>query len=254
MTSRERVATALAHQEPDYVPLDLGASAVTGMHVSSVYLLRHALGLDAPGTPVKVIEPYQMLGEIAPDLRAALGVDTVPLWGNGTLFGFAREDWKEWTTFDGTPVLVPGGFNTEVEANGDLLLYPGGDKSVPPSGRMPAGGFYFDAIIRQEPIVEEKLNPEDNCEEFQPIRDADLEYLRAEAERLYAETEQALFGGFASTAFGDIALGARDLPEASQGDSRRRGVVRLDGDAAGLRVESFRAAVRGGDCEPGANS
>ena len=79
-TSRQRVIKALNHQEPDRVPLDLGASAVTGMHVSAVYRLRQALRLDLPGSPVKVVEPYQMLGEIAPDLMDALGVDVVP-WG-----------------------------------------------------------------------------------------------------------------------------------------------------------------------------
>ena len=36
MNSRERVTMALNHREPDRVPLDLGASAVTGMQVSSV--------------------------------------------------------------------------------------------------------------------------------------------------------------------------------------------------------------------------
>jgi len=40
MTSRERVAETLNHREPDRVPLDLGASVLTGMHVSSVYKLR----------------------------------------------------------------------------------------------------------------------------------------------------------------------------------------------------------------------
>ena len=67
MTSRERVEAALNHREPDRVPMDLGASAVTGMHVSVVYRLRQALGLDKPGAPVKVVKPYQMLDEIAPD-------------------------------------------------------------------------------------------------------------------------------------------------------------------------------------------
>ena len=79
MDSRERTTTALNHQEPDQVPLDLGGTAVTGMHVSSVYQLRQALELDEPGTPVKVVEPYQMLGEIGTDLMEALGVDVVPL-------------------------------------------------------------------------------------------------------------------------------------------------------------------------------
>lgn len=75
------------------MPLDLGASAVTGMQVNVVYRLRQALGLDPPGTPVKVIEPYQMLGEIAPDLQDALGVDVVGLRGTKTLFGFKNEGW-----------------------------------------------------------------------------------------------------------------------------------------------------------------
>ena len=151
MNSRQRIEAALNHRQPDRVPLDLGASPVSGMQVSCVYKLRQALGLDKPGTPVKVIEPYQMLGEIAPDLQDALGIDVVGLGGPNTMFGFPLTDWKPWTTFDGTPVLVPGGFNTDPEPNGDILMYPEGDKSVPPSGRMPKGGFYFDSITRQEP-------------------------------------------------------------------------------------------------------
>nr|BAL54275.1 methyltransferase CmuC [uncultured Planctomycetota bacterium] len=206
LTSRQRVQMALSHQEPDYVPLDLGGSAVTGMHVSSVYLLRQALGLDPPGTPVKVVEPYQMLGEIDERLQAALGVDVVPLGRRKNMFGFENKDWKPWQLWDGTPVLVPGDFNTEPEPNGDLLMYPEGDKSAPPSGRMPKNGFYFDTIIRQEPIDEEKLNPEDNLEEFTPIDDDELQWLATEADRLYRETDKAILANFGGTAFGDIAL------------------------------------------------
>jgi len=205
MTSRERVALALNHQEPDRVPLDLGGSPVTGMHVSSVYLLRQALELDEPDTPVKVVEPYQMLGEIGPDLIEALGVDVVPLGGQQTLFGFKNEGWQPWTLFDGTPVLVPEAFNTEPEPNGDILMYPEGDRSVPPSGRMPHGGYYFDTIIRQEPIVESRLDPKDNLEEFGPLSAEDLACFESEARRLHA-TDKAIFANFGGTAFGDIAL------------------------------------------------
>jgi len=42
-----------------------------------VYRLRQALGLDGPGTPVKVIAPYSFLGEVQLDLADALGVDVV---------------------------------------------------------------------------------------------------------------------------------------------------------------------------------
>ncbi len=206
MSSRERVQKALRHENPDYVPLDLGASAVTGMHASSVYQLRQALGLDPPGTPVKVTEPYQMLGEIAMDLVEALGVDVVGLGGARTFFGFENRDWKPWTLFDGTPVLVPGAFNTQPEPNGDILMYPEGDHSAPPSGRMPKGGFYFDTIVRQEPINDAKLNVEDNLQEFGPISDGDLDRFAREAERLHHQTDKAILANFGGTAFGDIAL------------------------------------------------
>lgn len=206
MNSRQRVEAALNHQQPDCVPLDLGASAVTGMHVSSVYHLRQALKLDPPGTPVKVTEPYQMLGEIGPDLVDALGVDVLGLGGRRTMFGFENKDWKPWTLFDGTPVLVPAAFNTEPEPNGDILMYPEGDRSAPPSGRMPKGGFYFDTIVRQPPIDDQNLNVEDNLQEFGPIADDDLEHFAREADRLYLQTDKAILANFGGTAFGDIAL------------------------------------------------
>ena len=206
MNSRRRVEAALDHQSPDYVPLDLGASPVTGMHVSSVYQLRQALKLDQAGTPVKVVEPYQMLGEIAPELMDVLGVDVVGLGAAKTFFGFENRDWKPWALFDGTPVLVPEAFNTVPEESGDVLMYPEGDRSAPPSGRMPRGGFYFDTIVRQQPIDEEKLNVEDNLQEFGPISDADLEHFARGARQLTAESDRAILANFGGTAFGDIAL------------------------------------------------
>jgi hypothetical protein len=205
LTSRERVQAALEHREADRVPLDLGGSNVTGMHVDSVYKLRQALQLDPPGTPVKVVEPYQLLGEIGPDLLDALGVDVVQLGAPATMFGFQNEGWKSWTTFGGTPVLVPKGFNTEPEPNGDILAYPCGDKTVPPSARMPHGGLYFDALTRQDPIDDDHLCVEDNLEEFTPISESDLAYFKTESERLEA-TGKAVLATLGGTAFGDIAL------------------------------------------------
>lgn len=206
MNSRERLKLALDHKEPDRIPIDLGGSVVTGMHVTTVYLLRQALGLDRPDTPVKVIEPYQMLGEIKPDLIQALGIDVIGLGKTKTFFGFKNQGWKPWTTFQGTPVLVPEGFNTDPEPNGDILMYPEGDESAPPSGRMPEGGWYFDAIVRQAPIDEKDLNVEDNLEEFGPISEEELEHFRFEARRLHKETDKAIFASFGGMSFGDIAV------------------------------------------------
>ena len=223
MNSRERVRLALDHQEPDRIPLDLGASPVTGMHVSTVYALRQALRLDEPGVPIKIIEPYQNLGEIKPDLMQTLGIDVVGVSPPGTLFGFKNEGYKPWTGFDGIPVLVPKGYNTEPEPNGDILMYPEGDKSAPPSGRMPEGGWYFDTIVRQPPLDAAALDVQDNLEEFGLISDKDLEYFRQEIGRLYDDTDKAILANFGGTAFGDISLvptpwlkrprGIRDMEE-----------------------------------------
>jgi hypothetical protein len=150
------------------------------------------------------------------------------------MFGFRNENWKPWTTFDGTPVLVPEAFNTEPEPNGDILMYPEGDKSVPPSGRMPAGGFYFDAIVRQPPIDDDTLDPQDNLEEFGTITEDDLLHFEREIEAAY-RTGKAVLAGFGGASFGDIALvpatqlknprGIRDVAEWYMSTITRRDYV-----------------------------
>lgn len=223
MTSRELITEALNHRQAGRVPLDLGACGQTGMQVSTVYKLRQALRLDPPGTPVKVIDVFQMLGEIKPDLLAAIGGDVVGVSLPYSMFGYPMRDWKEWTTFDGTPVLLPGDFNTEPDETGALLQYPNGDRSAPPSGKMPKGGFYCDAIVRQDPIDDNRLNPEDNLEEFELISDENLAWLKARTEQVHRETDKAILLKLSGMAFGDIALvpgltlkhprGIRDMEE-----------------------------------------
>jgi len=222
-TGRQRVLAAMNFEPVDRIPLDLGGTACSGAQVSVVAKLRQALGLDKPGEPVKVVEPYQMLGAIGADLRAALGIDVVNLPNPKNMFGFENADWKPWRTFDGTDVLVPAKFNTEPEPSGDILMYPEGDKSAPASARMPKGGFYFDSIIRQKPIDDAKLDPADNAEEFQPVSDEDLQFYEQQAGDLYRNTDLAIAAGFPGTGFGDIALvpgpwmkdpkGIRDIEE-----------------------------------------
>jgi hypothetical protein len=220
MTSKERVLTALAHQEPDRVPVDFGASAVTGLHVKIVGALRAHYGL-APG-PVKVHEPYQMLGLVEEDLKQALGLDVDGVYPPETMFGFRNEDWQPWRLDDGTEVLMSGHFKTVKDGNGDTLVFPKGDVSVPPSGRLPKGGYFFDTIIRQPPLDEAALDPADNMEEFGPISDADLDYFEART-RETAGSNRAVMATFGGLAIGDIALvpgpflknprGIRDIEE-----------------------------------------
>lgn len=203
MTARQRIQKTIGHEQPDRVPVDLGGTPVTGMHVRCIEDLRYHYELDK--RPVKVIDPYQMLGLIEEDLLDAMGVDVDGLPAPDTLFGFRNENWKPFAAPWGQELLVADKFTVTEDTNGDLLIYPQGDTDAPPSGRMPAGGFYFDTVIRQEPIDEGKLNPEDNLEEFEPLADQDLQYYRDEAERLAARG-RGIIAVLPGLAFGDIAL------------------------------------------------
>ena len=200
--SRERLVDTLHHKQPDRVPMDFGGTGVTGIHASCVAALRDHYGLEK--RPVRIHEPFQMLGHVDDDLLDAMGVDVTGVFSRGTMFGFPAEEWKPWI-FNGLEVLVPRDFNTTTDSNGDTLIYPGGDTSVPASGRMPAGGHFFDCIIRQEPIDDEKLKPEDNTEEFSLIPEADLAHLvRCTAEA--GVSGRGIIASFGGTAFGDIAF------------------------------------------------
>ncbi|MGI6467257.1 MAG: uroporphyrinogen decarboxylase family protein [Sphaerochaetaceae bacterium] len=215
---RERALAAINHKSGK-VPIDFGSLMVTGMHISTVEKLREHYGL--PKVPVKVFDPYQMLGEIDSDLREAMQLDTLGFAPYANIFGVANKDWKEWTTPWNQDVLIPG--NLIIEKLGDdMVLYPKGDKSAPPSAKMPDGGYFFDSIIRQEEFDDDELTADDNLEEFVPVSDEILNYYKKVVSNPDFDKYLTLtdFGG---SALGDIALvpgpglphpkGIRDITE-----------------------------------------
>jgi hypothetical protein len=204
MTSKELLQQALAHSQPERIVFDMGSTAVTGIHVRALEKLRMYYGLEK--RPVHVIEPYQMLGLVEPDLMDAIGVDVTGAWGEENLLGYNNNPpLKLFKTFWGQEVLVPEKFSTVTNEKGELLSFPDGDKSVDASAKMPESGYFFDAIDRQQPIDEDKLNVEDNLEEFSLISSKTLSYWRQEVARAKS-TGKAIVAGFGGTALGDIAL------------------------------------------------
>jgi hypothetical protein len=203
MTSREHVLKSLSHQQPDKIPVDFGGTAVTGIHAKMVAALRDHFGLEK--RLVKVHEPYQMLAMVEPDLQHALHLDVEGIPGRETMFGFANDGWKEWRFLDDFKVLIAEQFETEDQADGSVVVFPKGDRTAPPSGRMPAGGYFFDSIIRHEPVDDARLNVEDNLEEFSPIKEIDLAYFEQQAKQARA-SGRAVIASFGGTALGDIAL------------------------------------------------
>jgi hypothetical protein len=205
MTSRERLRAAVNHAPTDRICVDFGACGVTGMAASAVHRLRQAIFPD-PDYRIKVIEPYQMLGEIDEELRLALGIDVAGIYSPRNMFGFANRGWKPFTMPNGLEVLVPEEFNVTRDDKGNTYMYPEGDISIPPCAKMPRSGFFFGALERQQPLDESKLNPLDNCEEFELLSDEDLSYYAQKAKHLYKTTDCGLFLSFGGLGFGDIAL------------------------------------------------
>lgn len=222
MTSRQRLQATLEHRQPDHVCVDFGATFVTGIHASSVSRLRQAV-LSDKEYRVKVTEPYQMLGEVDDELREALGIDVIGVAPRKSLFGTQQNGWKPFTLNDGTEVLVTDDFNVTRDESGDTFMYPEGDLSVRPSGRMPKTGYFFDSIVRQDPIDESKLNPADNMEEFALLSDEDLAYYARMRDWLGQRSDVGAVLVIPGTGFGDIALvpapflknpkGIRDIEE-----------------------------------------
>ncbi len=192
------------HRQPDKLVVDFGSSAVTGIHALAVERLREYYGLEKK--PVRIIEPFQMLGEVEEDLAEILQSNVTGVWGKDSMFGFYNHaPFKPFLTPWGQEVLVPEDFKVKQNEKGDFLIFPQGDTSVLPSAKMPSEGYFFDAEIRQEPIIEEELNPEDNLEEFGLVSDEDIQFWKKASEK-ERKTGKAVMAALGGTALGDIAL------------------------------------------------
>ena len=205
MNGRERLAAALNHIQTEKPPLDFGTCGQTGMSASTMYKLREALGL--PRKPIKIIEPFQMLGEVDEDLRKMLGVDVIGLWNPRTMLGYANENWKPWTMSDGTPVLMAEGFECDIDDKGDVWVYPGGNRNAEYSVHMPKGGFFFDNIMRTPDFDEDNLTPLDDFKnDFGVASDEDAKYWEDTSIKLFEETDYGIMGNLGGAGFGDVAM------------------------------------------------
>jgi hypothetical protein len=165
--------------------------------------LRDYFGLEK--RPVRVIEPYQMLGEMDTELIKAMDIDVTGLFSAKNMFGVPNENWKVKKTLWGQEVMFPAEFNYTFNENGDILMYPEGDTTVPPSAMMPRTGYFFDALDRQQPVDDSTLKLEDNLEEFAVISAQELEYWKNQISSL-PENRGGIVATLGGTALGDIAL------------------------------------------------
>ncbi|MBZ0302747.1 MAG: methyltransferase [Anaerolineae bacterium] len=203
MNSRERVLKAVAHEEPDRVPIDLGGSIVTGIMAGALVRLRRHLGLTETA---RIYDAFQMLGEVALDLVERFDIDVLPVEPEAITFAhLRRRDYKPWRLFDGTPVQVPGAFDVTLSPEGDWLLHEDGDPAGPVVARMPKDGYYFDKLSvtgwdydYQPPSIESLRQSA-----WRRLTQEDLRDLQEHARVLRQTTDKALV----MTNWGDAVLG-----------------------------------------------
>ena len=134
MNHRERVLTALRHQEPDRVPIDLGGTVDSTIVAVAYKALRKHLGLSDGRT--RVADIYQHTALVEEDVRHALGVDPMVVFDEPC-------EWRAGSLPDGSPAEFPAKFLPELQDDGSQVVFDAAGNVVL---RMPKNGHYFDPV------------------------------------------------------------------------------------------------------------
>ena len=191
-------------EQPDKTPIDIGGTTLTGISASVLYKLRLKYGRNEP---VKIFDPYQMLGLVDEQDVLHFKGDVIGIFNPLTMFGYINENWKSWTMPDRTPAMVSEHFRlTEDEKY--YYIHPQGDLGVPPSGNMPkSNGHYFDFIERNSPFSEDELDASlDFGGQFRIYDDKILKMFQAQAEHYQRNTDLAMVLMFQGCSIGSTSL------------------------------------------------
>jgi uroporphyrinogen decarboxylase len=185
---------ALRHEEADRVPIDFGGTADSTISALSYQALRSALGL--PPTITRIQDIYQYTAVIDEDVRQALGVDTVPVFGLPTA-------WRSDPLPDGSPAQFPARFQPQKREDGSQVVIDGAGTVVL---KMPEGGFYFDPVHSPLAGASSIQEIEDCLGEIKTYDtpahlDAPYEELARIAQQLHDETDYLLVGFFGGHIF-----------------------------------------------------
>jgi hypothetical protein len=187
LTSRERVALAVNHQEPDRVPIDLGGMKATGINIGAYQRVRDLLGL--PGQ-ARVLDPKFMIAEVQEDALRRLHGDVLPVdVTTASLLLAPGSEWKARRLFSGREALFPPGTRIAEDPDGSWVLLDAAGART--SFRMPRDGHYFDDVAFNAPGA--TLDPR----AFRPVDtvpEGDLRNLETLARRLHEGTDYALLG------------------------------------------------------------
>lgn len=139
MTPRERLLTAIAHKEPDRIPIDLGATPSSGISVVAwKNLLDH---LNKQHLHTWVYDVVQEVVQPEMEILDRFGVDVLDA---GRCFNQDADYWYPMEMIKGYPGLYPRWFKTIKQHDDSWLAYNSRDEAI---GRMPSGATFFDQTI-----------------------------------------------------------------------------------------------------------
>ena len=186
MNSRERVMKTVHFEEPDRVPIDLGAMRASGINAVVYHEIKRRMGLD---TPTKIHDSMQILAELEPEVIERFHVDVLPLeaataaWADADArTGVAR------TLFSGLEVFFPPGTDIREAPDGAWLLCQADGAAF---ARMPKDGFYFDFL--KDTMAGTRIDP-DAFHPTDTVSDEELALLDARSRHLYENTDKAILG------------------------------------------------------------
>lgn len=137
MNARERILASIDHREPDRVPVDLGASTVTGISAIGYNRLKEKLGLKCP---TRIFDVVQQLAFVDEPVLDRMDVDAVDL--NRVLM--EDMEWYPVELGDGSTGNYPDWFRPEAAPDGSFFVR---DHLGRVMSRMTKGGSCFDQSL-----------------------------------------------------------------------------------------------------------
>ena len=137
ITSCERILAAINHQQPDRVPVDLGATPSSGISAIAYSNLIKYIGRD--DLPVQIYDVVQQLALPDMSILDLFGADVLDI---GRTFNAHAIDWSPVTMANGAAAFYPKWFRPSRMPDGSYQTYDDDGKRM--LSRMPIGATFFD--------------------------------------------------------------------------------------------------------------
>ena len=197
MKSKERILNAIKHKESDKVPIDLGGSVQSTIHVYAYSNLKKALGISSGN--IEVMDSFILAAKVEDSIRGVLQIDTIPLLPPIDALGVRNDvEKKEWIMPNGLKVIVSKDFNPVKLDDGSYIISKNGYEF-----KLPKNGYYFDPIKYLLQDAKTIKDIEKNFD-FSGYGEREAQYFKREVEKL-KNSDKAIIGDiFASFSAEDV--------------------------------------------------